>query len=180
MIGGTRVRIKVLWQDQEYFFVRMQSATQPLLADRDSIRNAALLNREAAVALCRRLRELGFGANVVTTGGDVLFQDATAPPSEQRQSSERGNMTIAGLLFVLGGPPRNGYWLRFPGTEIESLWGATPEEVYQRLMDHPLADRLLPQAEKYVASPEPPVDVEALKRQLTFARHGRIRPGSME
>jgi hypothetical protein len=177
-MADDRVRIKIQWQSQVWYFVRMEDDRRPLIAPYEEIHKALLMSREAAVARCRLLRAGGWAASVVTPSGVTLFEDATAPPVPIK-APERQNMTIAGLLFVVGNPPRNGYCLRFPGTAIESLWAPTPEEVYQRLLDHPLAADLTKAAEKYNPPPEPPVDIEALKRQIQFARHGRIRPADL-
>jgi len=174
MAADNRVRIIVMYEGLRWFFVRMDSPNRPLLADFESIGSAALLSRESAVALCKRLQEGGWKARIETPSGAVLYEETLTTPSPVKTPDPQ-NMTVAGILIVAGNPPRGGFYIRFPGTQIESLWGSTPEETYQRLLDHPLSADLIKVAEKYIA-PEPPiVDPREIQRSLQFERRGRIR-----
>lgn len=110
--------------------------------------------------------------------------DGTGPLLEHREvtqtpSQERVPMRAGDVLIVPGQPPRNGFYIRFPNTPIESLWSETAEEVYKKLLDHPLSGELIPLAEKFIPPPEhitTPAEVQAaLLRERLGNR--RVRPG---
>jgi hypothetical protein len=180
MSADTRVRIVIDWQGVRYFFVRMDG-TVPNVEPPERVRNAALLSREVAVAVCRKLREGGWQASVVTPSGVILYEEAIAPHSPVNQPGDRTPMHCAGVLIVPGNPPRGGWWVRFPNTTFESLWGETPEAVYEALTGHPQYAKLKDFAERYTAPEPPPVDPAELQRQFQRERYGsaRIRPGSL-
>jgi hypothetical protein len=182
MAPDNRVRISVQYRGQKCFFVRMESDRNVLLVDFESIHSAALLPRGDAVARCRILCGLGYDAHVITQSGIQLYDDVTQPPTLKAPEQDRIPMHVGDVLIVPGQPPRNGYYVRFPQTAFESLWGETADAAYQKLVEHPLAAELIPLAEKFVAPPEPIVTPEQVQAALQRERYGnrRIRPGDRE
>jgi hypothetical protein len=130
--------------------------------------------REFAVAVRDRWRKV-FGNNY-----DIYLEspDGTGPLLEAREVTEapvpdRVPMHVGDVLIVPGNP--KGFYIRFPQTSIESIWGETADACYQKLVEHPLAVELMPLAEKFVPPPEPVVDPREVQRALKTARYGRIR-----
>jgi hypothetical protein len=76
-------------------------------------------------------------------------------------------------------PPRNGFYVRFPQTTFESLWGETADEAYQKLIENPRANILMPLAEKYVSPPEHITTSAEVLLALEREKYGnrRMRPG---
>jgi hypothetical protein len=175
MSADSRVRITVKYQGRQWYFVRMHDERIPLLADFESICTAALLSREDAVARCQCLRAARWDAHVVTPAGVVLFDDVIAPPVAEAPAQDRVPMHVGDVLIVPGNPPRNGFYIRFPGTSLESIWGSTADDVYKKLVEHPRAAELMPLAERFVPPPEPVVDPRELQRKLQAEKYGRLR-----
>jgi hypothetical protein len=173
-----RVRITVQYRGQKLFFIRMETERIPLLADFESIHSAALLSRSDAVFRCQRLRAIGWDAHVVTPAGVVLFDDVLAPVTAPPSLQDRVPHQCNGILIVPGNP--SDWYIRFPGTAIESIRGQSPDECYRKLVEHPLAAELLPQAEKFIPLPEPIVDPREAERKLQAARFGRLRRPDLE
>jgi hypothetical protein len=172
----SRVRIVLEHEGAPHYFVRFLNETKIEAVPFDQIRRALLLDREFAVALCQKLNERGYHARVITPGGVILYEQATTPkPPQSSPAGDRVPHHIGDVLIVPGAV--RGFYIRFPSTTFESLYGETADAAYQKLAEHPCSAELLKVAERYVPPPEEPIDVEALQRQLEFARHGRIRPG---
>jgi hypothetical protein len=113
---------------------------------------------------------------------DIFIEapDGTGPLLEPREvaqapAPDRVPHRAGDVLIVPGNPPRNGFYIRFPNTTIESLWSESAEEVYKKLLNHPLSGELIPLAEKYLAPSEPIVDPREIQRSLKTERYGRIR-----
>jgi len=162
--ADARVRIRINHNNQVAWFIRMDS--EKMVCINDNIRLAALLHRDTARSKCQRLRELGVDARVVSQNGVVLFDEETTPPQADAQREERGPMTVpgSGILIVPGSP--SGWFIRFPSTPYESIYGTTPMECYGKLTQHPHARTLIPLAEKYVAPEEPLIDPRVAERAL--------------
>ncbi len=131
--------------------------------------------RQFAVSVRDRWRKV-FGNNY-----DIFIEapDGTGPLLEPREVTEapvpdRVPMHVGDVLIVPGQPPRNGFYIRFPGTSVESLWGETADGAYQKLTEHPLAAELIPLAEKFVPPPEPVIDPREVQRKLQTERYGRL------
>jgi hypothetical protein len=152
----------------------------PELLNADRVRQSWLGSRDRAVQLVKVLREQSWDAHILDPStGSLLYEDAvqrftpTTPTVEQSREPYQCN----GVLIV---PASLGRWaIRFPGQSIESLYGSTPGEVYQKLADHPGFSELYKLAEKYIAPAKPVIDPQEVARQEQFARHGRLRPGSL-
>jgi len=177
MSGDTRVRIKIKWQNQDWFFVRMEDDKRPLIAPYEEINKALLMSREAAVARCQLLRAAGWQASIVTPSGVVLFEDSTAPPAAQTPVAERVPHHAGDVLIV---PGADRFWyIRFPGSPFESIRGENPDECYRKLIGHPRSAEMMPLAEKFIPPPErivtPAEVLEALRRERIGNR--RVRPG---
>jgi hypothetical protein len=149
----------------------MSGNGRPEFVPGERIRNSPLMRRDCAVVLARKLNANGWNTHVITHENVILYSEATASPAPQVPIQDRGPMHVGDVLIVPGNPPRRGYYIRFPQTEFESLWGESAAEAYQKLIDNPRASILIPLAEKYVAPSEPIATPETIPSY-------RIRPGS--
>jgi hypothetical protein len=172
----TRVRILITIACSEQFFVRFINDPRtggvglfPETVTGDKIRTAALLSRDRAIEVCRVLRAADWNARVVRPDGVVLYEEETAPPQQKPKSAERLTHRAGSILIVPGAV--RGFYIRFPNRPIESIYGDTPQECYDKLVAHPEFAELSQFAEQYVPAPEPVVPPET-------APVSRLRPGS--
>jgi hypothetical protein len=171
-MNDNHVRVCRDFEGVRYYFLRLSSDGRPEFVAGERIRNSPLMSRDYAVVLAKTLNAHGWNTNVITPENIILYSEATAPPPPQApKSTERVRMHVGEILIVPGGPPRRGYFIRFPETEFESIWGSDASEAYQKLIENPRASILIPLAEKYIAPPEAIVPPEA-------AQIPRLRPGS--
>jgi hypothetical protein len=150
---------------------RARGNVLPQLLPASSVRQSWLGSRDRAVSLVKELRQHSWDAHILDPGtGSLLYEEAVqrygapTPASEERVPMQR-----AGILIVPGNP--RGYFIRFPGQSIDSIFGNTADECYQKLISHPQAKTLLPLAEKYVEPTETHTE-PAIPR-------ARLRPGSL-
>jgi hypothetical protein len=143
----------------------------------ERIRNSVLLSREIAVALCRKLRANNYDAHIITPGGILLYEEELKSSLQNAEPEDRVPHQCNGILIVPGNPTH--WYIRFPNSAFESIRGNTPDECYQKLIENPRANILMPLAEKYVAPPEhittPAEVLQALEREKYGNR--RMRPG---
>lgn len=178
MATENRVRIIVMYEGQRYFFVRMDSPNRPLLADFESVGGSALLSRESAVAICRKLREGGWQSTVETKAGVVLFEDVITPPAVQAPAPERVPHHAGEILIV---PGADRFWyIRFPASPFESIKGVNPDDCYRKLIEHPRSAEMVPLAERYVAPPEHIVTPTEIKEAIRKERTKNLRPGDRQ
>lgn len=173
-----RVRVVVYYPNQIHygFFVRFGESKRtgklvPEVANDQDIRRALLLDRATAVALRNRIRnEFGLKSHVMEPRTrEILFEDCL--PETQRENRERVPHQLNGILIV---PASLNRWaIRFPGTEFESLYDTSPEEVYEKLVQY--FPRFVQYAEKYVPPPEPTAPEPEQQR----SDGSRIRSGDM-
>jgi hypothetical protein len=149
------VRVCRDFEGVRYYFLRLSSDGRPEFIPGERIRNSPLMSRDYAVVLARKLNANGWNTHVITPENIILYSEATACPVPQAPLQDRGPMHVGNILIVPGNPPRRGYFIRFPQSEFESLWGETAAEAYQKLIENPRATILIPLAERYTAPPDP-------------------------
>lgn len=151
----------------------------PELIPVERVRQSWLGSRDRAVQLVKVLREQSWDAHILDPStGSLLYEEAVARfDPAPTPKDERAAMFVGNILIVPGNP--RGYFIRFPGQNLESIFGNTADEAYQKLIEHPQANTLIPLAERYIAPDIQPIDPQGVARQEQFARHGRLRPGSL-
>jgi hypothetical protein len=107
-----------------------------------------------------------FHCSLTATGEEVASGNTTSAP----QADGRVIMQYRGLL-VHPGYGNAFWWVKFPGTAIESVKGNTPEDAVNRVFERNLQDK----AEKCAAQPEPEAVPSASRKPF----EGRVRPGSL-
>jgi hypothetical protein len=181
MTTDSRVRIAITVNNERRYFVRWiddprnKGFVIPETVPAESIRTAALMSREFAVPLCRDLRRADWEARIITPNGIVLYEQETAPPSNNSKPQDRVPHHVGGILIVPGNP--RGWYIRFPNSAFESIFGETPDECYRKLIEHPRSAELQRHAERFVAPEEPLVTPAQVMQAVERERYRNLRPG---
>jgi hypothetical protein len=141
----------------------------------DEARDSKPMTYEYAAMFRDRFWSEGNRAKVqfTLTAGSDDFVDESCQATQSEDHTKRAPMAYRGLVAVPGFDARNQtavWFVRFPGTAIESIRGNTPEEAVDKAYERP---DLLPHAEKAPAPPAP----EPPKVQYAGPR---LRPGSIQ
>jgi len=175
-MSAPRVRILLKWNGADYFFVSLNN-NRPEVVPVSQLRSAqTLFSRDYAKAVCCDLRAARWDAHVVRPDGVTLFEEETAPQPKSDTSERVNHHVLVGdvdVLIVPGNP--RGYFVRFPESAFESIYGDTPDavaELYRQQVA--LRPELANFAERYIppALPEQPQPPQ-------LPRLGRTRPGSL-
>src|ERR1700675_2359263 len=106
MNGDAGVRVTVVWEGQQYYFVRMDG-NRPEVVPAERIRGSLLVSREFAFDLCRKLRAGGWDSHIVTPDGVLLYEDAldrTSDDGKQHTAEDRVPHHVGNVLIVPGNP----------------------------------------------------------------------------
>ncbi len=174
-----RVRVCIDHGGVRQWFTRTGADGRPCTVAFDNIGTSALLSREIAVVLCKKLRLSGFDAHVITRTGTLLFEEETAPPPKQTPAIDRTNMTCAGILIVHSQHEQVCDQIP-PGTSYESICDVSPEKPSTKKLQSTSAQGSSSTLTKYQAPEEPLADPREIERQLNFEKHDRMRqrPGN--
>lgn len=151
-----------------------EKVLKPLLDDDPHI--AQSFRYDIGIILKRRLESEGcispllysFHFSLSPTGEEVAAGNVTSAPTEDN----REIMHYRGLLVRPGRDVNLGrcWYVKFPGTTIESVRGDSPEDAVNKTFERNLQDK----AEKYEVPPEPVVPPAT----NNYNGH-RVRPGSL-
>jgi hypothetical protein len=179
-----------------FIFFEPQQGRRFWVADTDSRRDRfgnlmliPILDDEARFAKSWRYdlaqiaaRRFNTEGAVITSGHRAKFSLQASDSSQAidsevtpiQREDQRVPMHYKGLLAVPGRDTRTGeecWWVRFPGTTIESIRGATPEEAVDKAFERNLQH----QAEQYEAPPAQ----QAPPQKHRFGPGIKIRPGAL-
>ena len=175
-----RVRIAINHDGARKYFVKFDG-DRVTMVDFNSVNSAALMSRDVAIVAVKKLQASGWDAFVITRAGTRLYANELAAQTKPQveKTPERERMHCNGVLIV---PASLGRWaIRFPQSNWESIYAATPEEAYEKLTQHPRYPELAQLVERYIPAPEPLADPEQIKQALQRERYGntRTRPGDL-
>lgn len=180
-----RVRVCLDFEGTRYYFLRMmEEHNRPEVVGADRVRASPLMSRSMAVAWCKRLRVGGWDCHVVTPSNTVLYEEeisqSVTPTTPTPSTAERTAHHVGSVLIIPGAT--KGFYIRFPGKAIESIYGDTPDLCYSRLANHPQFSELVTYAERYDEPAEHLVTPEEFQEALRKARYGdkRVRPGDRQ
>lgn len=179
-MSNQHVRIIVNRNGERFFLAgfaddpRERGKHLPQLLPPDQVRQSWLGSRDKAVQVVRALREQDWDAHILDpSSGALLFEEAVqrfTPTTPAPASEERTPMFVGNILIV---PASLNRWaIRFPNSGFESIYSTTPDDVYQKLIEHPRYKELVRFAEKYV-----PPDIQTPIQPTVPQR--RLRPGSI-
>lgn len=129
-----------------------------------------------AIVAQRRWQEMGYVVRLTLEPNGPYLDDDPTPPEMLVERTPKHAIVNGIDVLIAVGSDRN-YWIRFPGSAIESLKGATPQEVvdkYEKTVAvHPQISRFV---EKYQAATPEPQPAAAVQSQQAGPQFRR-RPG---